>query len=70
MSENQTGCVIIVLVLLFITAVFGASYMVKSYRCSSGFAESNLESRYDIFVGCLVKTPDQGWIPAHNYRVL
>ena len=43
---------------------------ITSAQCHAKFDGAILPHRWSIMGGCQVKAPQQGWIPAENYRVL
>jgi hypothetical protein len=57
------------IVAFFGVVVAGAMYL-DSLSCHAKFEGSGLKSDWGIISGCRVNTPDQGWIPSENYRVL
>lgn len=64
--------VVVVMVLLAIVAggVLGGIYAAEAHACNSKTNAMEVEHRYGLFEGCLIKVDDEGdWIPLDNYRV-
>lgn len=64
-SEAVIGVSVIVIILIILTAGYVG---FAAYACGQSWPD--IPNRYNLIVGCMVETPEDGWIPAANYRVL
>lgn len=71
MSEDgRFGCAVVAGLMAFALVMIVIVSASESYACTAKFQGSKLESKWGLMTGCRVNTPEQGWIPAANYRVL
>lgn len=59
--------ILLALLAYFVVAKF-ISYGLNRYECHSKWVESNIEYKYTLRGGCLLKL-GKGWIPEKNYRI-
>lgn len=61
---------LILIALLVVVAVLTklADYAANRYECHSAWVESNIDYKYTVRGGCLLKRNDV-WIPAKNFRI-
>jgi hypothetical protein len=55
--------------LIVVAVIYGASLWFSSERCEAKTDGIGMLSKWSVFGGCQVKTP-QGWVPLENYRAL
>lgn len=69
-TEWKYGCAAIAGFVLLFAAMVGVKFYLERAACYAKFENSSLPVDWGILSRCRVKTPEQGWIPAANYRVL
>jgi len=69
MSRSTKEFIFGIGVIAVIVVIFYVGYMgFSAYACGQSWPD--MPHRYELVVGCMVETPEDGWIPAANYRVL
>jgi uncharacterized membrane protein YhfC len=65
--QDETVSVIImtVIILLFLTI---GGYFFNKAQCDAKWEGSTFSHKYLFIGGCMVQTPDKGWMPAENVR--
>lgn len=65
-SKDQRRIVVAFIGGLIISVI--VAWWLSSYSCRARWERSGMESEFRMFVGCLVKRTNNGWIPDRFIR--
>ena len=67
-KSKQRGSVDLWATLVMAIIIGLIAWAAAAISCSSKWEDSGLKSKYSIFSGCRVQTPDGRWLPAESVR--
>ena len=67
--EDITVILSVILILfIFISAIVSLCYMAAKHSCKKIGEETNFDTKYTLFAGCLIK--DGTYVPLDNWRAV
>lgn len=66
-ARRNVAASVILIMLAFLTVLIGVSAVINRTSCSWYGYQTERDTRYAAFVGCMVKMP-QGWVPRAEIR--